>query len=236
MMTGVEHGAALLAWEPQRAMRRRVEGPAHGGPSGEGTDCRAVREHGSPRARAILGSQARPVGLSAGPRLRRRCRSPRTRVSSGRGPDGEARRTEGASRWARPSRFTSPIPIRRPTARSVYASLTRAERHARCRGFAVRGKGRGAATCGAGGSPPSDGRSGDDEPEPPPSRAVRRRLHWHHREGRYRRLRVRGRDLTRAQILAERVGFEPTGREGPAVFKTAPINHSGTSPRCASRA
>ena len=28
-------------------------------------------------------------------------------------------------------------------------------------------------------------------------------------------------------------GFEPTGREGPAVFKTAPINRSGTSPRCA---
>jgi hypothetical protein len=37
----------------------------------------------------------------------------------------------------------------------------------------------------------------------------------------------------RLRLLAERVGFEPTGREGPAVFKTAPINHSGTSPRCA---
>ena len=30
--------------------------------------------------------------------------------------------------------------------------------------------------------------------------------------------------------LAERVGFEPTGPRGPAVFKTAPLDRSGTSP------
>src|SRR5450759_2949855 len=36
---------------------------------------------------------------------------------------------------------------------------------------------------------------------------------------------------SRSQDLAERVGFEPTGPRGPAVFKTAPIDRSGTSPR-----
>ena len=30
---------------------------------------------------------------------------------------------------------------------------------------------------------------------------------------------------------AEGVGFEPTGACAPAVFKTAPLNHSGTPPR-----
>ena len=47
---------------------------------------------------------------------------------------------------------------------------------------------------------------------------------------------------SRSQDLAERVGFEPTGPRGPAVFKTASIDRSDTSPRvnscsmCAHRA
>jgi hypothetical protein len=36
---------------------------------------------------------------------------------------------------------------------------------------------------------------------------------------------------SRPKDLAERVGFEPTGPRGPAVFKTASIDRSDTSPR-----
>ena len=45
MMTGVEHGAALVVWEPQRAMGRRV-----GLASGNSRDASSVLECGSSRA------------------------------------------------------------------------------------------------------------------------------------------------------------------------------------------
>ncbi len=35
---------------------------------------------------------------------------------------------------------------------------------------------------------------------------------------------------TLAIFLEERVGFEPTGRYGPPVFKTGALSHSATSP------
>ncbi len=33
------------------------------------------------------------------------------------------------------------------------------------------------------------------------------------------------------EVLAEGVGFEPTGPGGPTVFKTVAIDHSATPPR-----
>ena len=36
-----------MLWEPTRGLRRRLRGPEHDGPSGEGLDYCAVRERGS---------------------------------------------------------------------------------------------------------------------------------------------------------------------------------------------